>query len=93
MSSVTGNLSEGLESEQVENVVISVKDSGVGIDENILKQPFDAFYTTKKEGLGMGLSISKSIIEDHGGRLWITKNQDRGVTVSFTVPVSKENLR
>ena len=79
--------------EQDENVVISVKDSGVGIDENILKQPFDAFYTTKKEGLGMGLSISKSIIEDHGGRLWITKNQDRGVTVSFTVPVSKENLR
>ena len=79
--------------EQDENVVISVKDSGVGIDENILKQPFDAFYTTKKEGLGVGLSISKSIIEDHGGRLWITKNQDRGVTVSFTVPVSKENLR
>jgi len=79
--------------EQDDNVMISVKDSGVGIDEKILDQPFEAFYTTKKEGLGMGLSISKSIIEDHGGRLWITQNPDRGVTVSFTVPEYKEILR
>jgi signal transduction histidine kinase len=79
--------------EQDDNVMISVKDNGVGIDEKILNQPFEAFYTTKKEGMGMGLSISKSIIEDHGGRLWITKNSDRGVTASFTVPVYKEPQR
>ena len=79
--------------EKDDHVMISVKDSGVGIDEKIINQPFEAFYTTKKEGMGMGLSISRSIIEDHGGRLWITKNSDRGVTVSFTVPAYKETLR
>ena len=79
--------------ERDENVVISVKDSGVGIGEENLDQSFEAFYTTKKEGLGMGLSISKSIVEDHGGRLWITKNPDRGVTASFSVPVYKEIQR
>ena len=76
--------------EQDEDVVVSVKDNGIGIDENVLNRPFDAFYTTKQEGLGMGLSISKSIIEDHGGRMWISKNPDKGVTFSFTVPLYRD---
>ena len=79
--------------EQDKDVVISVKDNGIGIDENMLDHPFEAFYTTKQEGLGMGLSISKSIIEDHGGRLWISKNPNKGVTFSFTVPLYKDILR
>ena len=76
--------------EQDKDVVISVKDNGIGIDENMLDHPFEAFYTTKQEGLGMGLSISKSIIEDHGGRMWISKNPDKGVTFSFTVPLYRD---
>ena len=76
--------------EQDEDVVVSVKDNGIGINENVLNRPFDAFYTTKQEGLGMGLSISKSIIEDHGGRMWISKNPDKGVTFSFTVPLYRD---
>ena len=52
---------------------------------------FDAFYTTKPEGMGIGLSISRSIIEDHGGQFWVTQNPGNGVTFSFTVPIYKEN--
>ena len=72
-------------------VTISVRDSGIGIDEKQGGLLFDAFYTTKREGMGIGLSISRSIIEDHGGRLWATRNTDKGSTFSFTVPVYEEN--
>jgi len=72
-------------------VTISVRDSGIGIDEKQRDILFDAFYTTKPEGMGIGLSISRSIIEDHGGRLWATPNPDKGTTFSFTVPIYKEN--
>src|SRR5262249_51528969 len=68
--------------------VIAVEDTGVGF-----KAPqtrlFDAFYTTKPGGLGMGLSISRSIIERHGGRLWATANQDHGATFHFALPGMK----
>jgi signal transduction histidine kinase len=74
-------------------VMISVQDSGIGIDEELRDLLFNAFFTTKAEGLGMGLSISRSIIEDHGGRLWATQNSDKGTTFSFTVPIYKENQR
>ncbi|MGD8263608.1 MAG: ATP-binding protein, partial [Desulfobacterales bacterium] len=74
-------------------VIISVQDSGTGIDEESRDLLFDAFFTTKAGGLGMGLSISRSIIEDHGGRLWATQNSDKGTTFSFTVPIYKENQR
>jgi signal transduction histidine kinase len=67
---------------------VSVRDSGRGLDEDIIDRMFDPFYTTKSEGMGMGLSISRSIIETHGGRLWAANNPDRGATLSFTVPIS-----
>lgn len=73
--------------EKSDAVTISVRDSGVGINEKQMEILFDAFYTTKPEGLGMGLSISRSIIEDHSGRLWATRNLDKGTTFSFTVPI------
>jgi signal transduction histidine kinase len=75
------------------SVMISVQDSGIGIDEEHMDLLFNAFFTTKAEGLGMGLSISKSIIENHGGRLWATQNSDQGTTFSFTVPIYMEDQR
>ena len=70
-------------------VRVSVRDQGTGIDEDHITGIFEAFYTTKSEGMGMGLSICRSIIEAHGGRLWAENNPDRGATISFTVPISK----
>ena len=74
-------------------VTISVRDSGIGIDEEQGDILFDAFYTTKPEGMGIGLSISRSIVEDHGGRLWATENPppERGTTFFFTVPIYEED--
>ena len=67
---------------------VAVCDSGVGLTKATAEQLFEPFFTTKPDGLGMGLSISRSIIEAHGGRLWATANQSRGVTFRFTIPVS-----
>jgi C4-dicarboxylate-specific signal transduction histidine kinase len=67
---------------------VSVRDAGGGLDEDRIDRMFDPFYTTKADGMGMGLSISRSIIEAHGGRLWAANNPDRGATVCFTVPIS-----
>src|SRR6266404_5507114 len=67
-------------------VLVAVKDSGPGLDPANLKHLFASFYTTKPGGLGMGLSICRSIIEAHGGRLWVTANQPRGAVFHFTVP-------
>jgi signal transduction histidine kinase len=69
-----------------DEVLVAVRDSGVGISPNDEKRIFDAFYTTKSQGMGMGLSISQSIIEAHGGRLWASSNGDHGATVQFTLP-------
>jgi signal transduction histidine kinase len=66
--------------------VIAVSDSGVGIDDSSLDQIFNAFFTTKQDGMGMGLSISRSIIEMHGGRLWATSNESPGATFRFSLP-------
>ena len=69
-------------------VTVSVQDSGRGLGDADLERIFDAFYTTKPEGLGMGLSISLSIIEAHGGRLWGGRNADRGMTFHFSLPAA-----
>lgn len=68
------------------NAVVEVQDSGIGILDPQPPNLYDPFYTTKPGGLGMGLSISRSIIEQHGGRLWATANPDHGVTFHFAVP-------
>lgn len=69
-------------------VTTFVRDFGVGIDEATLDRLFSAFYTTKQGGLGMGLSISRSIIERHGGRIWASRNPDCGATFAFSLPAS-----
>jgi C4-dicarboxylate-specific signal transduction histidine kinase len=66
--------------------LVAVKDSGPGVTPANLEQLFTPFYTTKPDGLGMGLSICRSIIEAHGGRLWMTPNQPRGAIFHFTMP-------
>ncbi len=68
------------------HVSVEVRDAGVGIREGDLPRIFEAFYTTKPGGLGMGLSVSKAIVERHGGRLWVTANTDRGATFHFSIP-------
>jgi two-component system sensor kinase FixL len=64
---------------------VVVKDSGIGVDPSTANQIFDAFYSTKRGGMGMGLSISRSIVENHGGRLWVAPNDGPGTTFQFTV--------
>ena len=71
-----------------DTMTIAVRDRGVGLGEDQLEKIFQPFYTTKSDGLGMGLAISRSIIEAHGGRLWAQNNPDRGATFYFTVPVA-----
>ena len=69
-------------------VEISVSDSGVGLPPGKAGQIFDAFFTTKSEGSGMGLSISRSIMESHGGRIWATSNDKCGATFHFALPIA-----
>jgi PAS domain S-box-containing protein len=73
------------------HVLIAVQDSGPGLDPNNLDRLFDAFYTTKPQGLGMGLAISRSIVEAHGGRLWATADSSRGAVFQFTLPIRDES--
>jgi signal transduction histidine kinase len=68
------------------NVVIAVEDTGAGIDPTKMDRIFDAFFTTKLEGIGMGLSICRSIVEGCGGRLWASPNLPRGSVFRFTLP-------
>jgi signal transduction histidine kinase len=69
-------------------VLVAVRDSGIGIDSKTAEQLFSAFFTTKASGMGMGLSISRSIISAHGGRLWVSPNPDHGAAFQFTVPIN-----
>jgi C4-dicarboxylate-specific signal transduction histidine kinase len=69
-------------------VHVAVRDSGIGIDSATAEQLFSAFFTTKTSGMGMGLSISRSIIRAHGGRLWVSPNPDHGAAFQFTVPIN-----
>ena len=67
-------------------VLVAVRDSGPGLDPTHLERVFDAFHTTKSSGMGMGLSICRSIIDAHGGRLWAKANEPRGAAFQFTLP-------
>ena len=77
--------------EDEQEVKVSIRDHGTGIDEENLKRIFEPFYTTKPEGMGVGLSVNRSIIEAHGGRLWAENNPDGGATFHFTIPIYKES--
>jgi C4-dicarboxylate-specific signal transduction histidine kinase len=74
---------------EMERVVLTVRDSGFGIDPQEIEAVFEAFHTTKPGGMGMGLAVSRSIIEGHGGRLWAELNEPRGATFKFTIPSKK----
>ena len=74
------------------HVLIALRDSGPGLDPKGFDRLFDAFYTTKPQGLGMGLAISRSIIEAHGGWLWAKANAPRGAVFQFTLPIREERM-
>jgi C4-dicarboxylate-specific signal transduction histidine kinase len=76
----------GTEQTQGNGVLVTIRDSGPGIDPENLERVFEAFYTTKTSGVGMGLSICRSIIDAHGGRLWADANEPRGAVFRFTLP-------
>ena len=89
MSSVEDRLREIVVSTGLgegDEVLVAVRDSGVGLDPEIKEKIFDAFYTSKSVGMGMGLAISRSIAEHHGGRLWAISNDGPGATFLFTIP-------
>jgi signal transduction histidine kinase len=71
--------------------LVAVHDTGPGLEALMLERVFESFYTTKPTGLGLGLSICRSIIEAHGGRLWASTNRQRGATFQFTLP-SEANI-
>ena len=74
-------------------LLISVCDTGVGLPMEEADQIFKAFFTTKAQGSGMGLAISRSIVESHGGRLWATANEGRGSTFHFALPIVAEDMK
>ena len=73
------------QSGEIDQVHVTVQDSGIGLDPKNMERIFDAFYTTKAEGMGMGLAISRSIVENHDGRLWAVPNDGPGATFQFTL--------
>jgi signal transduction histidine kinase len=91
MSSIEAGARELLISTEQDHtgVVVAVRDSGPGIDPTLLDRVFKAFYTTKPSGVGMGLSICRSIIDAHGGRLWAEANEPRGAVFQFTLPAAE----
>ena len=89
MSSVDGarrELSISTGRRAADEVLVTVRDSGRGIDPEHLERVFDSFYTTKPGGIGLGLAICRSIVDAHGGRLWAAPNEPRGAAFHFTLP-------
>jgi C4-dicarboxylate-specific signal transduction histidine kinase len=85
------SISSGIDDSK--DMTIAVRDTGEGLDPANLERVFDAFFTTKADGMGMGLAISRTIIESHGGRLWATPNSPRGAIFQFTLPADSEIAR
>lgn len=81
------------EVEEGDRVRVSVQDAGIGFEPQSLDRLFQTFYTTKDDGMGIGLSVSRSIIENHHGRLWVTPNDGPGVTFSFSIPCAVDGLQ
>jgi C4-dicarboxylate-specific signal transduction histidine kinase len=79
------------EMHEQDQVCLSVQDAGAGFDDRDVEKLFDAFFTTKNDGMGIGLSVSRSIIESHHGRLWAAANDGPGATFSFSIPRSSED--
>jgi signal transduction histidine kinase len=80
------------ERDEGDRVRLSVQDVGVGLDPQSMNKLFEAFYTTKSNGMGIGLSVSRSIIERHHGRLWAAANDGPGATFSFSIPHTVEGV-
>jgi len=78
------------ERDEGDRVRLAVQDAGVGLEPQGVDKLFEAFYTTKSGGMGIGLSVSRSIIESHHGRLWATLNNGPGATFSFSIPRASE---
>ena len=74
------------ETRSPDGVLLSVEDSGTGIDPNHVDRIFDAFFTTKSQGMGIGLSLCRSIIDSHRGRLWVSSSSDRGSVFNVLLP-------
>jgi signal transduction histidine kinase len=79
----------GSQNRSPDQIIIQVSDSGVGIDPSRMDQIFQPFVTNKPDGMGMGLWISRSIVEAHGGRLWVVQNEGFGATFRFSLPVAQ----
>jgi len=77
---------------ETDNIVVRVSDTGPGIEDQKLEAIFDAFYTTKNKGMGMGLPISKSIVEQHDGRIWASNHHKGGALFDFTLPICKDKF-
>jgi PAS domain S-box-containing protein len=88
-AAIAGDLTIRSQRNAVDQLLVSISDTGIGLPSDQAGKVFDAFFTTKPQGTGMGLSISRSIIESHGGRLWATGNPDRGTTFQFTLPIGR----
>ena len=73
-------------------VLVTVLDSGIGLDPENMEMVFQPYFTTKDRGLGMGLSISRTIVESHGGRLWATPGANYGAIFQFTLPTNLESI-
>ena len=84
-----GNLTVRSQRDDSGQLLISVMDTGVGVPAEKMDQIFNPFFTSKPEGTGMGLPISRSIIESHGGRLWAASNPESGAIFHFTLPIER----
>ena len=85
---VERGLEIGTQAERSDAVLVSVRDSGPGISAESFDRLFEAFYTTKSDGMGMGLAICRSIVEAYGGRIWATANVPQGAAFHFTLPAA-----